>query len=424
MLQPRAVLPEKLRKIRCRSKKLSDATVFVGIVGITAGCEGGSSSDTTNERVDRTIQPIIRGTSSGAEHDAVLILATFKDGQRLSLCTSTVVAPNLIVTARHCVSDTDSVSACTKEGAPITGALVKQDRNPHDLVVFLGKDGIVLDASNETNATARGAKIIADPSTTICNHDVAFVVLDRKLDAPIAQLRLEAPQLSERLDAVGWGIDETGNLPKSREVRRDIALVGVGPALYPDNSSYGYGTSEFMVGESACAGDSGSPTFAASGAIVGVAARAGNGLPRDPANYASTCMGDHAHAIYTHLGEYHDLVTRAFEEAGEPIWLEGQPDPRVKPPSAPEAKPAPPHSAATTSGATPNRGSSPASDPHALAATGGCSVAMDPERGAPARSAGLVALIAAVLGLRRRQGRAPQDKVAPVRYRPRLSSLP
>ena len=53
---------------------------------------------------------------------------------------------------------------------------------------------------------------------------------------------------------------------------------------------------------SACSGDSGSPALASSGAVVGVASRAGNGQPRDPNNAASTCLGATAHAVYTELG--------------------------------------------------------------------------------------------------------------------------
>jgi hypothetical protein len=418
------VLPSIFQQVRIGSRTLYGAALLSGLAIVVSGCSDGGGSDQAQERVGQAIQPIIRGITSGTEHDSVVVLTTFKDGLRRSLCTATLVAPNLIITARHCVSDTDSSTACSKEGTPITGGGVKADRDPKNLVVFLGKDGIVPNTEVETNGNARGAKVVVDPTATICNHDVAFVVLDQKVTAPVAQIRLGAPTMTETVSAVGWGIDETGTLPKSREVRPNIALIGLGPALYPDHATYGYGDAEFMIGESACAGDSGSPAFAASGAIVGIAARAGNGKPRDPANYASTCIGDTAHAVYTHLTSLQPLVARAFQESGEEIWLEGQPDPRApKPQTVPTTTttPEPPPSAATTTEA-------PLPAPEATApeaGAGGCSMSSEPQHGAVEYAAGLVALLASLIGLRRRFGRKDETELTvDDGHRARMPSMP
>jgi hypothetical protein len=381
------------------------------------GCADGVESDKTQERVGRSIQPIIRGVSSGTEHDAVVVLTTFEDGLRRSLCTATLVAPNLIITARHCVSDTETTTACSMEGTPLTGGAVKADRDPTSLVVFLGKSGVAPDTESEANGSARGSKIVVDSATNVCNRDIAFVVLDKKLAAPVAPIRLGAPTMDEKLAAVGWGIDETGTLPKSREVRADIPLIGVGPAMYPDNTTYGYGDREFMVGESACAGDSGSPAFAQTGAVVGVAARAGNGKARDPNNYASTCMGETAHAVYTHLSPMTDLVARAFTESGEQMWLEGEPDPRApKPQNAPEAPAAEPPRATKQAAVVVPPAHAEANPESAT----GCSISVEPQQGSVEYAAGLVALLASIFGLRRRLHR--KDASAP--STPHRASMP
>jgi Trypsin len=394
------VATSNIQRSGVESKKLFGAVLLFGLAVFTSGCADGAASNQHAENLGQTIQPIIRGTVSGTEHDSVVVLTTFEDGLRRSLCTATLVAPNLIITARHCVSDTDSSTACSMEGTPITGGGVKAERDPNDLVVFLGKDGIAPDTEVEANGSARGAKVIVDSATNICNRDLAFVVLDKKLTAPVAPIRLGAPAIDEKLAAVGWGIDETGTLPKSREVRPDISLIGIGPAMYPDNASYGYGDREFMIGESACAGDSGSPAFAKTGAVVGVAARAGNGKPRDPNNYASTCMGETAHAVYTHLARMQDLVARAFQESGEAIWLEGEPDPRAPKPQTTPAETAPVAPPVTPAEEQP----ATAGDAKPESA-GGCSVTSEPRKGAVEHAAGLVALLASLLGLRRRLGR-------------------
>src|SRR5690606_8788372 len=105
-----------------------------------------------HEDVGRVIQPIIGGTTSGTEHDSVVVLTTFRDGARRFLCSATLVAPNLILTARHCVTDFAAGSAaCTAEGTPVTGAGVQADRDPSSLVVFVGRNGVAPNSEDEAN---------------------------------------------------------------------------------------------------------------------------------------------------------------------------------------------------------------------------------------------------------------------------------
>lgn len=389
--------------VRIASRGVYVAGLVASFAAVSSGCAGEDPSMMRQDRVGQAIQPIIRGTTSGTEHDAVVVLTNFRDGLRRNLCSATMVAPNLLLTARHCVSDTESSSACTDKGSAVTGAGVKADRPPGNLVVFVGKDGVVPNTEVEANGTARGSKLVVGSSTTICNADLAFLILDKKIDAPIAPIRLGPPSKDEKLSAIGWGVDETGSLPKQREIRTGLQLIGIGPGLYPDNPKYGYGDAEFMIGESACAGDSGGPTMSTRGAVVGIAARAGNGEKRDN-NYASTCVGDNVHAVYTQIGAHEDLVIRAFREAGEPIWLEGEPDPRLpKPqgssPNAPDGTPS------TTMSGEGEASLPPAAPPGAAASAGGCSMTSEPQAGSVEYAAGLVALFATLIGLGRRLGR-------------------
>lgn len=395
------------------------------VTGCAADADPSSNGDPT---VGRVIQPIIRGVTSGTEHDAVVVLTTFSAGKRAALCTATLVAPNLLITARHCVSNTEGATACAQDGTPVTGGGISGTRVASTLVVFAGKNGVAPDTTVEANAAAHGKRVVVDASTNVCNHDLAFVVLDKDVAAPVSSIRMAAPAPAETISVVGWGVDETGNLPPQREVRSGLPLVGVGPAPYPNNPAWGYGDREFMTGESACAGDSGSPAFAKSGAIVGIAARTGNGKAFD-GNYATTCMGADAHSVYTHLAKFETLVNAAFKEAGRTPWLEGQPDPYATVQSTSSGGGG--SSGPSDNGAT--DGPSAASDPKAPSATkgspddllggggeppanasasddggstGGCSMSSgEAPRDNVAYAAGLVALVALVLGLRRRLAR-------------------
>jgi hypothetical protein len=395
------------------SKRVYVAALASGVVAIVSGCAGETESATTHDAVGRVIQPIIGGTVSGTEHDEVVVLTTFRDGARRFLCSATLVAPNLLLTARHCVTDFAAGSAaCTAEGTPMTGAGVKADRDPKSLVLFVGSNGVAPDSANEANSAARGSQLVVDTSTnTQCNHDIAFVVLDKPITtAPVATIRLEALSAGEKVAAVGWGVDETGRLTASREIRQDLPLLGVGPGIYPENPTYGFGRNEFMVGESACAGDSGGPALSKTGAVVGVASRSGNGQPGDATNYAATCTGASAHAVYTQLSAHKDLVMRAFEAAGAVPKTE----------VAPQAVPVTPPAAETTPEAKPEETSALPPPQAAKPEAGGCSMSSEPQNGAVEYAAGLVALLATLIGLRRRFGR--RDESSPLRER--MPSLP
>ncbi len=340
---------------------------------------------------------------SGSSHDAVVVLATFRQGVRTNLCTATLVAPNLILTARHCVSDADSSTACSKDGTPILGSMIKANRAPVSLAVFVGTGGITPDSTGEKGANARGKSLVVESSATLCNGDLAFVVLDRSLEAPVASLRLRPPSNAEPLDVVGWGIDATGALPSHRQVRANVPLIGVGPAMYPNHASWGYGNREFMLGESACAGDSGSPAFAKSGALIGVAARAGNGKPRDPRNAASTCMGDSAHAVYTHLSAFRTLLDQAFAAAGATPKLEAEASAAAVAPETAAAAPSEPP-ATTKSARAVEDAPVEASDNAEKLGASGCSVSPTLLRHDSRVPFALVSLLG-VLGLRGRRAR-------------------
>lgn len=377
-----------------------------------AAC-GVSPETPVTEDVGQAIQPIIKGVASGTEHDAVVVLVTYVGAQPASLCTATLVAPNLLLTARHCVSDVPGATGCGQDGSSVTGGAIAGDRDPSSLVVFTGKDGVAPVIDDRTKGAASGTKLIVDDAANVCGHDIAFVVLDHAVDVPSASLRLIPVTASEGVAAIGFGVDETGALSTTRTIRSGLA-ASVGPALYPDDARYGYGGSEFMVGESLCAGDSGGPALSATGAVLGVAARAGNGQPR-VTSYADTCVGPKARAVYSSLSAHADLVTRAFEAAGATPKVDGAPAPAA----AADVATSPAESAATTSATT--TGTDVTTPAEASSGAGGCSMSSEPQKGSVEYAAGLVALLASLVGLRRRLGKRAEDEHG---TRDRLPSLP
>lgn len=417
------MLRDRIQPGRKWTLRVEEALLIAAASVAFGACSQPVEGSETQDHVGRTIQAIVGGVASGVDQDAVVVLARFENGARVGLCTATVVAANLVVTARHCVSQTDPSAACGANGQPVVGALLHGDRDPASLAVFAVAGGVAPNTNTDAGASARGKALVVDAASTICNRDLAYVVLDRPLSAPIAPVRLAPPVATDKLTAVGFGITERGWLPASRMQRSDLALVGAGPMPFPDDARYGVGDAEFLVGESACAGDSGSPALATSGAVVGVASRAGNGKARDPNNAASTCLGASAHAVYAQLGAASALALRAFAEAGAKPWLEGHPDPRLV--TVPDPKGAPGPQGAGTPG-TPDDAALGATanttfdegEPEA-AASGGCSASGEPTRGAVEHALGIVAIVLLVLRLRharRRREVGPPTTGARVPY--------
>ncbi len=287
---------------------------------------GACGSDSTS--LERTSSPIINGiASTTAEDAAVWVGVLSSDGSPQGSCSGVLVAENVLLTARHCVAKTQPGGvACSKDGTPIAGGAVYSDYPAKQLAVVIGPT-----MSRSTRAAALGQQLFTTGAKTLCNNDIALVVLDRKIaGAKIAQLRLDAPPVrGEKILAVGWGVSNVSRTYR-RNRRADIPVTTVGPIT----TAYGsVGPGEFQIGEGICSGDSGGPAFASTMAVIGVVSRGGNGAPYDPSKDPSwtQCVdtADHTtHNIYTRVDSFKELVLSAFSAAGTEPWLEGGPDPR------------------------------------------------------------------------------------------------
>ena len=69
------------------------------------------TTDLPTEQIGRVSSAIIDGTDSEDNQDFVLQLGLETDGAVTPQCSSTLIAKNLLLTARHCVADLDEKTA-------------------------------------------------------------------------------------------------------------------------------------------------------------------------------------------------------------------------------------------------------------------------------------------------------------------------
>jgi len=271
---------------------------------------------------------------------------------KTEICSGILVAPNVVLTARHCVSksETDTV-VCDEEGRALSGRLTG-DLPPADIAVYVGTTPAFGD-----KPVAVAKEIFTPEESVVCNADLALVVLDVSLAkiTPVA-VRLGAPpRLNETIRAVGYGKND-GKAPIGTRFRRDrVPVLAVGKAVTASNTRLG--PREFEVGRSVCDGDSGGPAISElTGAVVGVVSRGG------------ACNADQGH-VYTTTAGFDALFEKAFAAAEQPKIVEQNTPPEV---AAPAQQPAP---ASSSPAARPNSGGDCLLSPRSKESEGGGSVA-------------------------------------------------
>ncbi|WP_394830583.1 S1 family peptidase [Pendulispora rubella] len=297
---------------------------------VAPGCSEGSDGRPNEAESRSNTASIINGTDSTAEQDAVVLIADYNPStQKSGRCTGTLLAPNLVLTARHCVAvRTDGADPCASNA-------VSGSQDPSIFYIFTGAKlpGDPSNADVRAKAAARGKKVITEEGNTLqCGHDLALLLLDKDIpNAKILPVRLDMPTLPGNvMTAVGWGMTAAGTVPSTRQQKKGLNVYQTGPAEGSDVHP-ALAEGEFVIiGEAACVGDSGGPVITSLRGVAGVVSLVGGGPGENPPDY---CSGSKAGAIYTKTDFHKDLILSAYAEAGHEPWIEGEPAPGTKPPS-------------------------------------------------------------------------------------------
>jgi hypothetical protein len=292
----------------------------------------------------------------------------------MGLCSGTLIAPNLVITARHCVVDqpTESPDGCEN------GRII----SPSDLRVTTAGDLGVNGGGPPPGAKIYGvSKILPAPKTNGCNPDMALVQLSSVVPASdtaparpaVDSAYTTRPHFSDLVTAIGFGVDDQGNAGV-RRYRTDIAVMCVpGDSQFscPDVESQ-IQKFEFIAGEGACQGDSGGGLYDQTSynqkkpVVVGVVSRGG--------------VDDNGHCaegVYERVDQFKEFIVTTARTAAQtggypvPDWADdGTPQP------APDAGPDP--APTVDAGAVAGDGGAAAAQPagnKTIVTTTGCALA-------------------------------------------------
>ncbi|GAC1534849.1 MAG: hypothetical protein NVS3B10_28330 [Polyangiales bacterium] len=219
---------------------------LLSMIGLTAGaCSG--TRDTT-ESVGKERAPIIGGTADSADTFVVGI-----DIGGSSVCSGTMIAPNLVLTARHCVSQTPEALDCSVANNIIANYgpgsfTVSTNRFYQGSPSWgVGKIWYVNDATCTGGST--------DPACKLCGYDLALLELSGGgFPTDIRPPSFSKPKLGN-YTAIGYGCQDaptsTGGGCTTVGYRQRLEGVEVIESIGNDTTVHGR----------VCGGDSGSPLY-------------------------------------------------------------------------------------------------------------------------------------------------------------------